>query len=122
MSKSVRRGAEAAGTLPQDHDAGGVLAEHAALAGKVDIGPKQFREEQANLKRLLELPGLPADVSQRIFAGPAPVEDALTAVGWQNDSIPWTQVGAELRSIPAGCAVGSSDRLLCGVECVNKGR
>src|SRR3546814_1787610 len=69
MSKSVRRVAEAAGTLPQDHDAGGVLAEHAALAGKVDIGPKQFREEQANLKRLLDLPGLPADVSQRIFAG-----------------------------------------------------
>src|SRR3546814_5031960 len=47
MSKSVRRVAEAAGTLPQDHDAGGVLAEHAALAGTVDIGPKQFREEQA---------------------------------------------------------------------------
>src|SRR3546814_6830848 len=54
MSKSVRRVAEAAGTLPQDHDAGGVLAEHAALAGTVDSGPKQFREDQANRKRLLD--------------------------------------------------------------------
>src|SRR3546814_14551513 len=53
MSKSVRRLAEAAGTLPQAHDAGGVLAEHAALAGTVDTGPKQFREAQAHLSRLL---------------------------------------------------------------------
>src|SRR3546814_11141707 len=86
MSKSVRRVAEAAGTLPQDHDAGGVLAEHAALAGKVDIGPKQFREEPANLTRLLDLPGLPADVPQRLFAGTAQVEDDMTGVGWQNGS------------------------------------
>src|SRR3546814_20960943 len=81
MSKSVRRAAEAAGTLPQDHDAGGVLAEHAALAGKVDIGPKQFREEQANLKRPLELPGLPAAVSQLILAVTATGENPLAGVG-----------------------------------------
>src|SRR3546814_19743500 len=71
MSKSVRRVAAAAGTLPQDHDAGGVLAEHAALADKVDVGPEQFREGQAHSKRPLDKTGLPEAVPPRPFAGTA---------------------------------------------------
>jgi hypothetical protein len=98
MSKAVGRVAEAARTLPQDHDAGDVLAEHAALAGGVDIGPKQFREEQANLKRLLGLPELPEDLSQRIYAGRATIEDALTVVGLQDEPKKWEQVAMALRS------------------------
>jgi hypothetical protein len=98
MSKAVRRVAKAAGTLPQNHDAGDVLVEHAALAGKLDIGPKQFREEQANLKRLLALPGLPEYLSQRIYAGKATIEDALALVGLQDDPKKWEQVAMALRS------------------------
>lgn len=89
--KALARLAHAAGRPATAVPQGDIVADHAAL--KADLG-KCWYDEHAALKRLLDLPRLPADLIARIRTGTATMADAKELVAMQD----WGEERARIRA------------------------